>query len=624
MRKLIFLLTIITTICFGTLNVTGQDVSFKGVADRAVVVNQQFRVNYILTTRGELGKDLRLSDVKGLEILFGPTLSGQSSHSYQDSKGNSFTQWSLTYTYVLLAKEEGTFTIPPATAKVGNSEYKSNEVTVKVLPSDQVAAANQGGQGNSGQQAQAPQSGSSSIENSDLFMRMHVSKSSVYENESFLVTFKLYSLVDITGFDNMKFPEFEGFIAQEIELPQSNQMSLESYNGRNYRTVVLKQSILYPQRSGKITIGSGKFDANVRVRTQQRVRSIFDDPFGSVQNIKKAITSSPVTVDVKPLPMGKPASFTGAVGDYKITSSISGTEMKANDAVTIKVTISGSGNVKLLRNPEIVFPADFDVFDPKVDVNTKVSASGVTGSKTIEYYAIPRYAGDFTIPQLQFSYFDLKSGSYKTLSTEEYRLRVEPGEGGTATSPTVISSTNKENLRHLGEDIRHIKLSGYSFHKGDFFFGTFTYWLYYLIPFVLFVAFFIYFRKQVKQNANIALMRTKKANKVASQRLKTANKHLKEDQRESFYDEILKAVWGYLSDKLSIPVAALTKDNVEAELTKYGANDELINEFKDILNTAEFARFAPSQGHGAMDELYLSTVNAINKMESNPKNSKGA
>ena len=620
MRKLIFLFTIL---CFGTLNAIGQNISFKGVADRAVVVNQQFRVNYTLTTQGEEGKDIRLSDVKGLDVLFGPTLSGRSS-STTITNGSASTQMFLTYTYVLLAKEEGTFTIPPATIKVGNSEYKSNEISVKVLPAGQAAAAaNQGGQsqGDSGQQSQ-PQSGGSSIENSDLFVRMHVSKSSVYENEAVLVTFKLYSLVDV-GLDNVKYPEFEGFIAQEIESNDS-QWVLENYNGRNYRTAILKQTILYPQRSGKITIGSGRFDTNVRVRTQQRVRSIFDDPFGSVQNVKKAITSSPTTIDVKPLPTGKPASFTGAVGDYKMTSSISGTEMKANDAVTIKVTISGSGNVKLLRNPEIVFPADFDVFDPKVDVNTKVSASGVTGSKTIEYYAIPRYAGDFTIPKLQFSYFDLKSGSYKTLSTEEYRLRVEPGEGGTATSPTVISSTNKENLRHLGEDIRHIKLSGYSFHKGDFFFGTFTYWLYYLIPFVLFVAFFIYFRKQVKQNANIALMRTKKANKVASQRLKTANKHLKEDQRESFYDEILKAVWGYLSDKLSIPVAALTKDNVEAELTKYGANDELINEFKDILNTAEFARFAPSQGHGAMDELYLSTVNAINKMESNPKNSKGA
>ena len=619
MRKLIFLLTILS---FGTLNAIGQNISFKGVADKAVVVNQQFRVNYTLTTQGEEGKDIRLSDIKGLDILFGPTLSGRSS-STTIVNGSSSTQMFLTYTYVLLAKEEGTFTIPPATIKVGNSEYKSNEVTVKVLPPDQAAIANQGGQsqGNSGQQAQ-PQSGSSSIESSDLFIRMHVSKSSVFENEAFLVTFKLYSLVDITGFDNMKFPEFEGFVAQEIELSNNNQMTLENYNGRNYRTIVLKQTILYPQRSGKITIGSGKFDANVRVRSQQRVRSIFDDPFGSVQNVKKSLTSSSATVDVKPLPMGKPASFSGAVGDYKMTSSISGTDMKANDAVTIKVTISGSGNVKLIRNPEIVFPADFDAFDPKVDVSTKVSASGVTGSKTIEYYAIPRYAGDFTIPKLQFSYFDLKSGSYKTLSTEEYHLRVEPGEGGTTAGPTIINSTNKENLRHLGEDIRHIKLSGYSFHKGDFFFGTLTYWLHYLIPFVLFVAFFIYFRKQVKQNANIALMRTKKANKVASQRLKTANKYLKENQRESFYDEILKAVWGYLSDKLSIPVAALTKDNVEAELTKYGAGDELINEFKNILNTAEFARFAPSQGHGAMDELYNSTVRAINKMENNPRNSK--
>jgi hypothetical protein len=449
---------------------------------------------------------------------------------------------------------------------------------------------------------------------------MQVSKSSLYENEGFLVTFKLYSVVDITGFDNVKFPEFEGFIAQEIEQPANNQMRLENYNGRNYNTFVLKQTILYPQRSGKITIGAGKFDTNIRVRaSRQRARSFFDDFFDSYQNVKKTLTSSPVTIDVKALPSGKPASFSGAVGDYKMTSSISSTQLKANDAVTIKITISGSGNIKLVKNPEIVFPADFDIFDPKVDVNTRVSASGVTGNKTIEYYAIPRYAGNFTIPKAQFSYFDLKTGTYKTLSTEEYQLQVEPGEGGGGNTPTVVNSANKEDIRYLGQDIRHIKTGNFSFHKNDVLFGRLTYWLSYVIPAVLFIIFFIYFRKLVKQNANIALMRTRKANKVATRRLKTASKYLKEDQRESFYDELLKAIWGYLSDKLNIPVSSLTKDNVEAELTKYGATDELIYQFREILDTAEFARFAPSQGHGAMDELYHSTVTAINKMENTIK-----
>jgi hypothetical protein len=450
---------------------------------------------------------------------------------------------------------------------------------------------------------------------------MHVSKSSVYENEGFLVTFKLYSLVDVTGFDNIKFPEYEGFIAQEIELPENQQMNLENYQGRNYRTIVLKQTILYPQRSGKITINQGKFDANIRVRSQsQKSRSFFDDFFDTYTNVKKILMSSSATIDVKALPAGKPASFLGAVGDYKMTSSINTTQLKTNEPVTIKISISGNGNIKLVKNPEIVFPNDFEIYDPKIDVNTRVSTSGVSGTKTIEYYAVPRYAGDFTIPKAALSYFDLKTGTYKTLSTEEYHLRVEPGAGGgNASASTIVPGINKEDVRFVGKDIRYIKTGDFSFHKGNFFFGTLNYILCYLIPALLFVVLFIVYRKQVRENANIALVRTKKANKVASKRLKTAQKYLKENQREAFYDETLKAVWGYLSDKLNIPVSNLTKDNVETELTKYGANEELISQFRNILNTAEFARFAPSQGHEAMGELYNSTVEVINKMENTIK-----
>jgi hypothetical protein len=310
---------------------------------------------------------------------------------------------------------------------------------------------------------------------------------------------------------------------------------------------------------------------------------------------------------------GKPASFTGAVGDYKMTSSISTTNLKANEPVTIKITISGNGNIKMVKNPEIIFPNDFEIYDPKLDVNQLVTASGVSGRKTIEYYAVPRYAGDFTIPSAYFSYFDLNSGTYKTLSTGEYNLQVEPGTGETST--TLVSGTNKENVRFVGQDIRHIQTGGFTFHKGNFLFGTWIYGLCYLIPFLLFLILFIIYRKQAALNANIALVRTKKANKVASKRLKLANRYLKADQREPFYDETLKAVWGYLSDKLNIPVANLTKENVETELVRYGVGKALIWTFIEILNTAEFARFAPSQGHVAMDELYEQTVEAIDQME---------
>jgi len=615
MRKLFFLFA---TFCLISPVIFGQDVSFVGTTEKVVVVGQQFRVSYTLTTAGESGKDIRLPDLKDFNNVFGPTLSSQSSSTYIVN-GKSSTQSTNIYTYILTAKSEGTFTIPPATIKIGNSEYKSNEISVKVLPPDkaaQAAAANSAQQGVT-QNGVASDAGAAS---NDVFVKVFVSKNSVYENEGFLVTFKLYTLVDIAGYDGSpKFPEYEGFIAQEIDMPQNLQWTLENYNGRNYRSVVLKQTILYPQRSGKITIPSGKLGIVARIRTQQRQRSFFDDFFDMTQDVKRALTSAPVTIDVKPLPNGKPASFSGAVGEYNMTSSITSTQLKTNDAVTVKVDISGNGNLKLIKNPAVTFPNDFDVMDPEVTNNTKVSQSGVNGTKTIKYNAIPRYAGDFTIPKAEFSYFDVKSGTYKTLTTDEYKLHVSQGPAGSGSNVPVVNATNKEDIRFLGKDIRYITTDSANFHKGDFFFGTFGYLLFYIVPVLLFLLLFWIYRKQVAQNANIALMRTKKANKVASKRLKTADKYLKENKTELFYDETLKAVWGYLSDKLNIPVSELTKDNVDANLVKYGASENLIQDFRNILDTAEFARFAPAQESEKMDELYDATVQAIDKMENTIK-----
>ena len=618
MRKLFFLFTVF---CLVNTGIFGQNILFQATTDKVVVVGQQFRVNYTLTTGGEAGKDIRLPESKDFDNIFGPTLSSQSSSTYIVN-GKSSTQSTNIYTYILMAKNAGTFTIPAATIKVRNSEYKSNELTVKVLPPDQAAnaAAANANSSNSAQQGVQPSTSSGSSSSSDdVFIRVQVSKNSVYENEGFLVTFKLYTLVDISGFEGIKFPEYEGFIAQEIDMPSNAPRNLENYNGRNYQTVVLKQTILFPQRSGKITIPSGKFDIVARVRAQRRQRSFFDDFFDMTEDVRRTLTSSPVTIDVKPLPPGKPASFTGAVGDYKMTSSINTDQLKTNDAVTLKIAISGTGNLKLVKNLDITFPNDFDVMDPVVTNNTKVSSSGVTGTKIIEYNAIPRFAGDFTIPKSEFSYFDLKTGTYRTLTTDEYTLHVKQGETGSGTNTPIVNATNKEDVRFLGKDIRYIKTDSAHFHNGNFFFGTLQYLLFYLVPALLFLILFWIYRKQAALNANIALVRTKKANKVASGRLKTADKYLKENKTELFYDEILKAVWGYLSDKLNIPVSALTKDNVDANLMKYGAEESLIKDFRDILDTAEFARFAPAQESGKMDELYNATVQAIDKMENTIK-----
>jgi len=404
MRKFIFIVTGLLFLAGTCLKADG--VTFKASAPDAVVMGQQFQLTYTVNEEGAGG--LRTPDLADFEVLMGPTSSV--SRSMQYINGKSSSSYSQTFTYVLMPKKEGTFNLSPATIKIKNSNYSSNSLVIKVLPPDKANEAASSGSGG-GQVS----SGSSNIGGDELFVRMNVSKRSVYEQEGFLVTFKLYSLYD-AALNDVKFPEFEGFLSQDIEL--NPQWTLENYNGRNYRTVVIKQTVLYPQRSGKITIEGGKYDAVVRIRSKQRVRSIFDDFFDTYQDVKRVLTTPPVTIDVKPLPSGKPASFRGAVGSYTMKASINSDHIKTNEAVTINIVLSGNGNIKLAKNPEISFPNDFEVYDPKVDNNIKTTSSGTSGTKSIEYMAIPRYAGDFEIPAVQFSYFDPKDGSYKTLSSQ--------------------------------------------------------------------------------------------------------------------------------------------------------------------------------------------------------------
>ncbi len=598
MRKLafscLFLLSAVTW-------VRAQSVEFRASAPDAVPMGQQFQLTYSVNAEA---KDLRMGEITDFDVLFGP--SQYTSHSTQFVNGKSSSEVTTTFTYVLMPKKEGSFNIPPASIKVKNANYTSNAVVVKVLPPDKASEA-------SGQQQ-----ATGSVSANDLFIQLQVSKRSVYEQEGLLATIKLFTTVSVADLTNAKFPEYEGFLSQEIEM-QNAQESMENYNGRNYRTYLLKQVVLYPQRTGSLTIDGGRLDAHVRIVSQQRARSLFDmDPY---QTVVKTLKINPVTIEVKPLPAGKPASFSGAVGEFSMTSSLTPASLKANEAVTLNLKITGSGNVKLIKNPEVVFPNDFEIYDPKQTLDTKTTTAGVSGSKTIEYMAIPRFAGDFEIPPVQFSYFDPKSGTYKTLSTEAYPLHVEKGEGGeSATGPVVSNFSNKESVKYLGQDIRYLKVKDAHFvSNNELFFGSFMYYLAYLVPALLFIAFFFIYRKQVKENANIALVRTRKANKAAVRRLKNAAKLMKENKQEAFYEEILRALWGYLSDKLNIPQANLTKDNVEAELTKYGISDTLIREFLDILNTCEFARYAPSQVSETMEQLYELTADAIDKMENTIK-----
>ena len=570
-----------------------------------MAVGDQFRLSYTITTQEV--RDFRVPSIKGFEVLMGPSRSTQS--SVQIINGKTTSTQSITFTYILMAKTEGEYTIPGATITADGNQMVSNSVKIKVLPADK---SSQGGQ-------QRGRTGSATISGNDLFITGTINKTTVYEQEAILLTYKIYTQVDLRGFDNVKLPDFKGFHSQEVELPANRRWGLEHYKGRNYQTTIFRQFVLFPQQSGKLTIDAARFDASIAVATQVDpfdFDSFFNGGGGSYM-VKKSLFTPKLTIDVKALP-DKPADFSGGVGDLNISSSINSTSVKTNDAVTVKLVISGTGNLKLLSNPEVKFPEDFEIYDPKSENNFRLTSDGLSGNKVIEYLAIPRNPGDYKIPPVSFTYFDVKSKSYKTLTTEGYDLHVEKGEGNA--TQTIANFTNKEELKVLNEDIRFIKQNEVKLTpRGSFFFGTTGYWLFYLIPALVFIVFFIIYRKQIAANANVAKVRTRKANKVAVKRLKLAGKLLADNKKDAFYDEVLKALWGYVSDKLNIPMSRLSKDNIEEELRNYGVDDALIAEFLKVLDNCEFARFAPADANQGMDKIYAEALDIISKMEGSIK-----
>lgn len=608
MRKIIFLLFTI----LAAWQVKAAD-KVRFVAEAADVVVSGDQVRLVFTVNSQDIKDFRAPSIKGFDVLMGPSRSQQS--SIQIINGRRTSNSSTAFTYILLAGSPGTYTIPAASVEVNGEKVFSNAISIKVLPQDQ-NSGNSGNNGGGSASSSRSQAAGSRISANDLFITATASKTTVHEQEAILLTYKVYTVVNLRQLYG-KMPDLKGFHTQEVELPQQKTFTLEHYKGRNYNTTVWSQYVLFPQQTGKLEIPSITFDGVVAQQT------VSDDPFdaffngGGYVEVKKKITTPKVVINVQPLP-AKPAGFSGAVGEFKLASSINATDVKTNDAVTIKLTLSGTGNMKLIGTPEVKFPQDFEIYDPKVTDDYKLTNSGLTGTKTFEYLAIPRHAGNFTIPAVEFTYFDLKSNSYKTLKTEAYNLKVAKGQGN---ADQVISDfTNKESVKMLGKDIRFIKLGDSSLRpKGDFFFGTVGYYLCYLIPLLLFVVFAVIYRQKALENANVAKVKTKKANKVATRRMKLAGKLLAENKKNEFYDEVLKALWGYISDKLSIPVSQLSKDNIEAELTNYGVQEALIAEFIGVLNECEYARYAPGNENEAMDKVYSASVEVISKMENSIK-----
>jgi hypothetical protein len=591
---------------FAVFSVHAEQTKFVMSSPNAVEMGQQFRLTFTINERGS---NLQLPPglTSNFNVLMGPS-TGQST-SIQTINGRTTTEVTFSYTYILRAKSEGEFEIRPATIEVDGKVMESNSLKIQVVPAQSQPQTQQ--QTPRGGESQGSQS--VDLGGDNLFLRVEMSKQNVFRGEQIIATVKLYAdpNIPISGFDEVNLPTFEGFYTQDIEIPRQINFTREVYNNRIYQVGVLKKTVLFPQQNETITVNP--FSMTLLVQQRVRPRSFFDDFFSGVQTVRTTLTSSAVRVNVKDLPT-QPANFYGGVGNFTISSELSAEDVTTNDAVTLKLTIRGNGNLRLIRNPELQLPSDFEVYDPRSTENIQVTDNGVSGSKIVEYLFQPRFEGDYTIPAIPFTFFNPATGTYETRSTPVYTLHVEKGTGDQ--SATVMSSRQREDLQLLGQDIRFIKQGNPTLRiKGTTFYGTPFFYGIYAGSTLLFLALFIIYRKKARENANVALMRNKKANRLATKRLKAAAGFMKKNENEAFHDAILKAFWGYFSDKLGIPVANLNRESALEGLRKRNVEEELISDFVEITEQCEFARYAPSGGSEARSELYKKAVSTMSRLE---------
>jgi len=586
-------------VCVSLLSSYGfaQQVSFTMEAPKIVELGEQFRLAFTLNAKGQ---NLKLPELSDFEVLMGPSTSQNS--SFQIINGVSSQSVSFSYLYVLRAKKEGRFPVNAATVNVNGTLYTSNTLTIEVV---------KGSAKPSGGGVDAPTTTPGSVPKSDLFVRLIVDRHSVYKGDHTMATIKIYSKVNLNGFEDITLPNFEGFWSQDIVLPQQISLQRESYNGEIYNVGTLKKTLLFPQQTGVITIGKVKIDCVVQQRVRQP-KSFFDDFFDNFANVRATVISDPVIITVNPLPAGPP-DFSGAVGSFDLRSSITSASVKENDAITLRIDVTGNGNIKLINAPKLNLPADFEVYDPKTQSNYTATAEGLNGNISFEYLFLPRFAGDYTIPPVNFVYFDPSTGKFSTKSSQEFKIHVAKGAG--TQSANVRSAFSKEDVKFLGKDIRFIKSNIELEPKGTFFFGSFIFYLIYIFGISGLVGLYFFYQKRIREYANVARMKNKKASKVALRRLKEANGHLNAGSTEKFYEAVTRAFWGYLSDKMTIPFAELNMERAAAELVSHKASESVITRFIQILDTCEFARFAPGGGNEKMNEIYDEACDVMSQME---------
>ena len=560
-----------------------------------IAVGEQFRLSFTLN---ESGSDLQLPDLSNFDVLMGPSTSQSS--NFQMINGKTTQSMSFSYIFVLRAKKEGKFTIRPASIKANGKTYESNSLDIQVVKG-QAPQSNAGGQQNNQQQQEEAPTGNISKDN--LFVRLALDKTNVWKGEQILATVKLYisQNIPLNGFDDVKLPTYEGFWTKEIEVPQQVNFTREVYNGKIYQVGILKKTILFPQQVGTIRISPFEITCLVRQRVRQQ-QGFFDDFFDNYRVVKAKVVSDPIAVISKDLP-NQPANFSGAVGNFSFSGALDKSNVKSNEAVTLKLTVNGSGNLGLINAPKIDLPQDFEAYEPKTTDHTAASDKGLSGSVTFEYLFIPRYAGSFTIPPVEFVYFNPNTHQYETRSTETFKINVQKGSDDQNAS--VVNSYSKEDVKMIGKDIRFIKKNDPKFiTKGSSFYASFGFYSIYFLSLIAFAVIFVLNRKKIKESANLALVRNKRANKVALKRLKEAAGFMKNNQAEQFYESVIKALWGYLSDKLSIPVADLNRERASMTLFDRGIDQKTVTELVKIIDDCEFARYAPAAFSGTMNEVY--------------------
>lgn len=617
MKKLFCIVAFLLTAIF---QMSAQNV-IRVEAPDVVAVNEQFNVTFII--EGEKSpSDFQWSSGDDFQLVWGPQKGSSSSIQIINGKRSSSHQ--TTFTYILIPKATGTFQLPVATALLSGDRISSTQASIQVV-SDGASSSQSSGKngGKSSGGGQTSSTGSGEISSNDLFMRLSLSRMEVVIGEPITATLKIYQRANVVGFENAKFPTFNGFWSQETYVPNNIEFKRESLDDKIYNTAVLRTYVLIPQQSGTITIDPAELVCLVNIRTAPSTsNSLFDSFFqDEYRTIRKRVTTPAVKVKVNPLPAGQPASFGGGVGNFGISARLTTDNLKTHDAASLIITVSGRGNVALLEEPKVNFPPDFEVYDTKTTENTDKSNGGTSGSKSFEYPFIPRSHGDFTIDPVEYSYYDVNAGKYVTLRTEPLHVKVAKGKGGDSTPVTTVNSgVERKDVKSLADDIRFIftgkpGLSG----SGSFFVGSVFFWILLALMILGATSVYLAFRKVAAMRADVAGTKNRRATKMAQKRLKLAGEYLDKNLYTAFYEELHKALIGFVSDKLNMDMSEISKDNIASALTEGGVSEEQTKAFTDLLDACEFARYSPDGGNEAMRSHYDAALKVISSIDSGLK-----